>query len=617
MAAVSIAGLLSIMSLAAADGGNRLTYLDEFCDPYYANLATPRLVTPQWVGEEGVEAVIVLANDDHKDPAHHEKYFRPILQRLKQIDGRAGVSLMTTTVDTTDPQLQTWLREGVTIEAHTTDHPCPCLQGGQFAKARATFESCVDLLATIANARPTAFRMPCCDSMNSVSPRFFVELFNKRTPRGHFLTIDSSVFHVFTSQDPALPRHLAVDRPDRERFRKYVPTDRLMVNLIENYPYPYVIGRLCWEVPCLMPSDWDAQHLNGKCSPLTVEDLKVAVDAVVVKQGIFSLCFHTHGWIANDQIIQMIDHAVERHGNKVKFLSFREVQDRLDEHLLGGHPIRAANGQDNGVRLIDLNGDGLLDVVIGNDQVKQTRTWSGETGTWAIGEFPCRLVRTDGEGNHLDCGARFGVLQRDGNASVLVRGDADSGLWHFTPSGWTEVANGLAGLELDRQPVRTEAGGCDRGVRLRDLDADGVCELIVANPEQNAVFGWSGRERYWRRLPISLPPGCSIVDGLGRDAGLRLVDVDGDGRADVVHSNAQRYSVHTFASIDEGWRQAAMSGKRGERDSLDELPMIVRADGSNNGVWFGYGHLWVQNEDTGKKFPDHVDRRSFDRLAGQ
>ena len=28
--------------------------------------------------------------------------------------------------------------------------------------------------------------------------------------------------------------------------------------------------------------------------------------------------------------------------------------------------------------------------------------------------------------------------------------------------------------------------------------------------------------------------------------------------------------------------------------------MIVRADGTNNGVWFTHRHLWVQNEDTGK-----------------
>ena len=38
------------------------------------------------------------------------------------------------------------------------------------------------------NMKPVSFRMPCCDSMNSVSPRFFTEIFGKTTPGGNFLT---------------------------------------------------------------------------------------------------------------------------------------------------------------------------------------------------------------------------------------------------------------------------------------------------------------------------------------------------------------------------------------------------------------------------------------------
>jgi len=247
-----------------ATPANRLARLDEFCNPYSVNRHTARLITPQWIGERGVEAVIVLANDDHRDPAKHEQYMRPILDRLKQIDPSSGVSLMSNRIDPAHPQLPTWLGEGVTLEAHTFDHPCPCLQGSDLGAAKATYDQCVDLLNTIPNAHPTAFRMPCCDSMNSVSPRFFLEIFNHTTPLGHFLTIDSSVFQLFTADDPELPKHVVVDQAGRERFRKYVPTDRLMINLIRDYPYPYVIGRLCWEIPCLMPSDWDAQHLNGK-----------------------------------------------------------------------------------------------------------------------------------------------------------------------------------------------------------------------------------------------------------------------------------------------------------------------------------------------------------------
>ena len=67
--------------VCAADG-NRLAYLDESANPYYVGRDFPRLITPQWVGEAGVEAVVVLAIDDMTDnPAKYEAYLRPILNR--------------------------------------------------------------------------------------------------------------------------------------------------------------------------------------------------------------------------------------------------------------------------------------------------------------------------------------------------------------------------------------------------------------------------------------------------------------------------------------------------------------------------------------------------------
>src|SRR5262249_42081424 len=50
------ASLLSLLLPAAAlaqSPGNRLAYLDE-CNPYYPSRTFPKLITPQWVGEEGV-----------------------------------------------------------------------------------------------------------------------------------------------------------------------------------------------------------------------------------------------------------------------------------------------------------------------------------------------------------------------------------------------------------------------------------------------------------------------------------------------------------------------------------------------------------------------------------
>ena len=610
------ASILALSLFVAGDvaPGNRLAYLDEFCDPYCVGLDSAKLTTPQWVGNEGVETVIVLANDDLKVLATHADYFVPIMRRLKEFDADSGVSLMATQVPPDDPQIQTWLEQDVNVEAHTWTHPCPCLQGGVLAKSKATFDTCIDNLRKIPGGRTVGFRMPCCDSMNSVSPRFFTEIFNRKTPGGNFLEVDSSVFQLITSDDPALPRDLVLEDGGKERFRKYVPTDRLMINLIEDYPYPYVIARTVWEFPCLMPSDWDAQHLHGNCNPKTVADLKVAVDATVIKQGAFSLCFHTHGWIANSQIIEVIDHAIAKHGRKIKFLNFHQVRERFNRNLLGGQSLRAADGQDNGVRLLDLNNDGFMDVVIGNDELRRTRVWSPKDGKWIGGPFPVKIVSGDAQGNRVPTGVRFGVLQKNGNASLLVSNEKTAGLWDFDGSRWVARPHGLSGLEAQGK-VKTVGTSGDMGVRMLDLNADGICELLVSNPKQNAAFRWAGDADGWQRLPFALPEDTTIVDGQGQDAGLRFVDFDEDGRLDVVFSNAQRYLACAFTDMRNGWSRSTRDGRQGEPGSL---PMIVRADGTNNGAWFKYQRMWVQNEDTVVGGGTQVDSRSFsDDLAAK
>jgi hypothetical protein len=277
--------------------------------PYYPHKDYPKLTTPQWVGEEGVKAVVVLAIDDMRDPQKYETFCRPILDRLKQIDGRAPVSIMTNQVDPNDPRLQGWLKEGLSIEVHTITHPCPFFHGGDFQAASRTYHDCVDLMNKIPNNRPVAFRMPCCDSINSPGPRFFAELFNKTSPEGNFLTIDTSVFNIPTPNDESLPRRLVVDHDGRERFRKYLPFPSF-VNTIEDYPYPYVIGGRCWEFPCAVPSDWEGQNLNKPNNPKTLEDMKASLDIAVLKKGVYNLVFHTHNWIQFHQIVDMIDIAV-------------------------------------------------------------------------------------------------------------------------------------------------------------------------------------------------------------------------------------------------------------------------------------------------------------------
>lgn len=363
-------------------------------DPYWPNIESPKLITPQWIGEEGVEAVVILSIDDMRDTAKYERFLRPILDRLEKIDGRAAVSITTQGVDPMDPRLQSWLKEGVSIESHTMDHPCPLLAGGDFAKAKSTVNRNIDLLFTIPNTEPVAFRMPCCDSQNAVSPRFFAEIMHKTTEAGNFLRADSSVFNLFTPADKALPVELIAPKGETKgRLAKYVPLDRGFVNYIENYPYPYVIGKTSWQIPGAVPSDWAGQHRNGNKNPATIEDWKAGIDCTVIKKGVFTLVFHPHGWVDPAQVVELIDHCQKKHGKKVKFLTLRETYVCLRDNLLEGRPLRDEKGGYNGTSLGDFNRDGFMDVGFGIkaknglwfDDLDKQKIWNARSGKWVVG----------------------------------------------------------------------------------------------------------------------------------------------------------------------------------------------------------------------------------------
>lgn len=613
---VFLSGLIGLASFGA--DANRLTCLDE-SDPFHAGIHFPKLTTPQWIGEPGVEAVIILAVDDMRATEPYEAFLLPILERLKKIDGRAPVSIMSVAPRPDEPQLQRWIADGLSLEAHTLTHPCPLLANTNFSAAEETFFGSISLMNKIPANQPVAFRMPCCDSMDGAGPRFFAELFNRVNAGGQFLTIDSSVMNFFTAEDDTLPRELVKDLDGHDKFLKYKPS-AAFVTTIENYPYPYVIDALAWEFPPTAPSDWEAFHLHGAMNPATVADWKAALDATVVKQGVFTMVFHPHGWIRNDQIVELVNYGASKYGSKIKFLTFREAQERLDKNLLAGVPLRAANGQDNGVRLIDLNNDGFMDIVIGNEHALKTRVWNPQSNNWLDTSFPTPLVTVRAGGTRRETGVRFGVISSNGFPVMVVRNESTQGAWRFDGSQWIADPTLLRGLTLEGRPIFTSLNLRDRGVRLRDVNHDGACELMVANESQNAVFAWSEEEKIWRKLPYSLPAGTGIVDAEGRDNGLRFVDVNEDGFDDVILSNAKKFSLHLFIpqpvlGWSTGWSREVMSGHRGESG---EIPMIVR-DGPHpdNGAWFHDHTMWVQNEDT-SGMRDVVERRTFkELLAGQ
>lgn len=107
-----------------------------------------------------------------------------------------------------------------------------------------------------------------------------------------------------------------------------------------------------------------------------------------------------------------------------------------------------------------------------------------------------------------------------------------------------------------------------------------------------------GQESASRPHPEApLPPGVVLKDTQGRDAGVRFVDLNGDGFEDLIFSNEQAYGVYLYNDVERknlgwtlGWPHVIRSGKAGDADAL---PFTTRSD-----VEFKEGALWVGGQRT-------------------
>ena len=291
---------------------------------------------------------------------------------------------MTNRIDPRHPHLQSWLKEGAEPGNAHLRPSLPALARGDLAKAKATYDRCVDQMdAFPATGRGVSHALLRFDEFAQpavLSPRSSTA----RTPRA---TSCRSTARCATSSRPtirAAARAGAGRARPQEIFRKYLPF-KSFVNTIEDYPYPYVIGRLCWEFPCVVPSDWRRRTAKAQ-QPANRRRFQTGPRRDGRQAG------RVHAHLSSAQLDQ---ERADRRADRSRRGEAR--QEGQVPHLsrsaraagqkpAGRQPLRAADGGDNGVRLLDLDNDGYLDVVIGNAQVRQTRLWSPRIRKWIVGD---------------------------------------------------------------------------------------------------------------------------------------------------------------------------------------------------------------------------------------
>jgi RHS repeat-associated protein len=223
---------------------------------------------------------------------------------------------------------------------------------------------------------------------------------------------------------------------------------------------------------------------------------------------------------------------------------------------------------DQGVRLVDINGDHLPDIV-------QSYTWNGgpqvstvwinggtnwgppqpagpapqPPGAWVV---PVAFAAVESSGEYgitsSDLGVRFADVDGDGFEDLVEGRDGESFdnrdvFRNNRTSGWVST-----GWQPPVPFVHHYPGGeTDIGVRMLDLNGDGMADLV-----QSTLWNGIGSKRVWlskgRPGPDNvlwmevtanwtIPQYFTVVNGSNDDSddlGVRFGDVNGDGRVDMV-----------------------------------------------------------------------------------
>lgn len=101
--------------------------------------------------------------------------------------------------------------------------------------------------------------------------------------------------------------------------------------------------------------------------------------------------------------------------------------------------------------------------------------------------------------------------------------------------------------------------GSDRGVRFGDIDGDSRVDIVRSDCTEDASFQGVLRNNGsgWEELAWNIPGGYCFSEQ-GYAAGAELIDVNGDGKADLINGNNAIYSLRTALNTGSGWSNTTL-----------------------------------------------------------
>jgi hypothetical protein len=250
--------------------------------------------------------------------------------------------------------------------------------------------------------------------------------------------------------------------------------------------------------------------------------------------------------------------------------------------------IASSIGKGMGLAFADFNGDGLMDVFVANDSVRNFLFQNQGKGRFKeVGLLAGVAYPEDGRAV-ASMGADFRDFDNDGRPDLIVTAMVNDTYPLFRSTGaapsfedWT-VRSGLSLL------TRRLTGW---SVGLYDFDNDGWKDLFFANahfpalsqylgapsPLRNSILRNLGTSRF-EDVSGSAGPAFEVAS---QHRGAAFADFDGDGRVDIVVSaiDAPARLLHNVTPNAGHWLAVKLVGVKSNRDGLGARVEIGLADG--------------------------------------
>ena len=222
-------------------------------------------------------------------------------------------------------------------------------------------------------------------------------------------------------------------------------------------------------------------------------------------------------------------------------------------------------GTDMGTRIIDLNNDGLPDIINGRDSGGVSRkSWTNTGSGWVANStwyLPNDAAAMFADGNGVDLGTRLVDVNGDGLPDIIHGkfhdGSTTRKTWINTGSGWAEDTSWK--LPDNELAMFVNSDGTIYGTRLVDVNGDGLSDLVHARYSGstsrktwiNTGAGWV-EDSSWE---VPNDADAMFVDSNNADQGTRMFDVNGDGLIDIVHGEESGWHRRTWINTGTGWAE--------------------------------------------------------------